>query len=193
MGEFFVYSFFLGTFFYLLPIFVGVDIYVNVRENKAWFALSVYGLRVFGGYAEIRKEGIAIHLTKKFAALIAYDKMGTTRKHFEITSGFQLYKFHQIVETGGADSIYGILLAAMLQSAGGATFSILRTKYPFLSLKNGTVLTEKASLKITLETITIFNGLILTLAITKKILEAIINWIRNKKLMESWKKQRSNS
>ena len=193
MGEFFVWSFFIGMFFFLFPIFLGADVYLDIRENRAYFALSFFGLRVFGGYGEVRPDGIAIHLTKKFAVFLPYDKMGDTRKYFEITDGFQLWKFHQIVETGGADTIYGILLAAILQSGGGAAFAVLRTKHPFLSLKNGTVLADQLCLKLTVETITVFNGLVLTIAFTKKTLEAILNWIRNKKLTASWKKQQSSS
>ncbi len=193
MGEFFIWSTFFGMLLFLFPIFVGLDVYLDLRENKASFAISTFGLRVFGGYAEVRREGIAIHLTEKFALLLTYDKMGDTRKYFEVTAGFQLYKLHQIVETGGSDKIYGVLIAALLQSGGGAAFAVLRTRHPFLSLKNGTVLADAPCLKLTFETITVFNGLVLTLAITKKIMEALLNWIRNKRLTASWKKQRSSS
>ena len=193
MGEFFVWSTFFGALIFFFPVFLGSDVYLNVRENKAYFALSVFGVRVFGGYGELYREGAAIHLTKKYAIFLPYDKMGDTRKYFEITDGFQLYKFHQIVETGGADTVYGVLLAAVLQAGGGAAFAYLKTKHPFLSLKNGTVLADEVCLKLTVETVTVFNGLVLTLAIAKKTLEAFLNWIRNKKLTASWKKQRSSS
>ena len=194
MGEFFIWSFFLGMVLFFFPIFVGMDIYVDVPKNRAWFALSVFGLRVFGGYGEVRKEGVAIHLTKKFAVIVDFIKMrDDTRKYFEITDGFQLYKLHHIVETGGAESIYGIMIAAALQSAGGAAFSVLRTRHPFLSLKNGTGLADHNGLKVSVEVITIFNGLVLTLAFTKKSLEALLNWIRNKKLTALWNARRNNS
>ena len=125
MGELFVYSAFLGIFFFLLPIFVRVDAYVDARENKLWFSLSLYRFfRVFGGYAELRREGLVLHLTEKKAVIVPFAQMGSTRKKFEITKGFQLYSFHQIVETGGASSPYGALIGAFFQSAAGqATLS----------------------------------------------------------------------
>lgn len=193
MGELFVWSTFLGALFFFFPVFVGFDVYTDVRENQASFALSLFGLRVFGGYAELKKDGVAIHLTEKFALLLAYDRMGDTRKYFEITDGFQLMKLHEIVETGGADTVYGIFLAALLQAGGGAAFAVLRTRHPFLSLKNGTVLSDKPCLKISFESVTLFNGLVLTLALTKKALEAWLNWIRNKKLTALWKRRRQSS
>lgn len=194
MGEFFVYGTFFGTLLFLLPVFVYVDVYFDLRGRKAWFSFSIYRfLRVFGGYAEVRKEGIALHLTKKFAILVRYADMGATKKKFEITKGFQLWKFHQTVETGGAGSPYAVLLAAAVQSAGGAAFSYLRTKHPFLSLKNITVFAERPCLKLSTQTATVFNGLVLLVAISKKILEALINWIRKSKSTASWKKQPSSS
>ncbi len=192
MGEFFVFSFFLGMLSFLFPLFLYIDIYLDVRENRAWFVLSFYKyFRVLGGYGEVRQDGLAFHITKKFAVLLPYEKMADTRKKFEVTKGFQLYRFHQLLETGGADSVYGVMLAAAIQATGGAVFSVLRTRHPFLSLKNGTVLTETTQLKLTLRTVAVFNGLVMTVAISKKILEAILNWIRKKRSTASWKKQRS--
>ena len=193
MGDFFVYSTFIGVLLFLFPVFLFVDSYVDVTKNRAWFSVSLYRfLRIFGGYGQLDREGIALHVTKKTAVFLPFDKMGDTRKKFEITKGFQLYIYHQIVETGGANSIYGIFLAAALQGAGGAAFSVLQTKHPFLSLKSSTVLSEKPCLKLTVRTAFIFNGLVLTIALIKKLLEALITWIKRKKSTASWKRQPSN-
>ena len=192
MGELFVISFFLGMLFFLFPVFVYTEGYLDIRENKAWFSIRLYKrFKIFGGYGQVGKEGIALHLTPKKAVIFYYDQMGDTRKRFEITDGFQLYRFHIIVETGGSQSPAGVLIASALQSIGSATFAVLRTKHPFLSLKNGTVLTEQPCLKVSLQTVTVFNGLVISMAFAKKILEAFINWIRKKRLTASSKKQRS--
>lgn len=192
MSEFFVISFFLGTLFFFFPVFVYADGYLDVRENKVWFSLSLFKrIKMFGGYGQLDREGVAIHLTKKKAIFAYYAQMADTRKKFEITDGFQLYVFHIIVETGGSQSPLGVLIASALQSAGGAVFAVLRTKHPFLSLKNGTVLADQPCLKISLHTVTVFNGFVVTMTITKKILEAIINWIRKRKSTASWKKRQS--
>ncbi len=194
MGELFIYSLFFGTLFFFFPIFVYVDGYVDAKENKCWFSVSLYRFfKVFGGYLQIKKEGIVFHLTKKKAVILPYKQMAATRKKFEITKGFQLWRFHQTIETGGAEKISGILIAAVLQSVGSAIFSAMQTAHPFLSLRNNTLLSETNNLKITLQAATVFNGLVLTIAITKKILEAIINWIKEKKSTTSWKKRQSSS
>ena len=114
------------------------------------------------------------------------------RKRFEITQGFQLYRFHQIVETGGEGNPTGVVIGAALQALSAQIFSVMQTNHPFLSLKNGVLLTETPNLKLTVQAVTIFNGLILSIAFGKKLLEAFLNWIRKKRLTASWKKQPSN-
>lgn len=193
MGEFFVWSTFAGFLFTFLPVFLWLDAYVDIPKNRAWFSLSLYRhLKLFGGYCQLDREGIAIHLTKKKAVFIPYDKMAETRVKLEITKGFQLWRFRQTVETGGSDNIAGVFIAAFLQSIGGGTFAYLKTKHPFLSLKNDTLLGEETCFKFSVETATVFNGFVLGMAFTKKILEAIINWIRKKGSTAFLKRQRSN-
>lgn len=193
MGELFVYSAFLGTLFFLFPVFVYVDAYVDAAENKCWFALSLFKFfKIFGGYLQIKKEGLVFHITKKKAVILPYKQMAPMRKKFEVTKGFQLYRFHQIVETGGEGSPQGVIVAAVLQSLSSQIFSVMQTLHPFLSLKNGVLLTENPRLKLSLQFVTVFNGLVLSIAIGKKLLEAFLNWIRKKRLIASWKKQLSN-
>ena len=193
MGEFVIYSLFFGILLFLFPIFIYIDAYVDVRENKCWFALSLFKfVKIFGGYLQIKKEGLVFHITEKKAVILPYKQMAPMRKKFEVTKGFQLYRFHQIVETGGEGQPSGVVIAAALQVASAQIFSVLETMHPFLSLKNGVLLTERAELKLSLQFVTVFNGLILSIAIGKKLLEAFLKWIRKKRLTASWKKQLSN-
>ena len=192
MGEFFIVSAFLGTLLFLLPLYVRVEAHLDVKENKCWFFVGLYRhIKIFGGYGQLKKDGIAVHITKKEAIFIPYAKMADTRKRFEIMQGFQLMNFYNILETGGADSVYGIMLGAVFNAATGSIFSLLQTKHPFLSLKNNLLLTDKAALKLTVQSEVVFNGLVLTIALTKKILEVIITWIKTKKSIASSKKQQS--
>lgn len=191
MGEFFIASVFFGVLLFLLPVYLRVDAYLDVKENKCWFAVSLYRLKIFGGYGELKREGIAIHVTKKKAILLPYAKMTETKQKFEITKGFQLIRFHIVLETGGADTVYGLMLGAAITAASGGVFSVLQTKHPFLSLKSNSLLCDRACVKLSLQADTVFNGLVLAIAIVKKLLEALINWIRTKKSTASWKKRQN--
>ena len=83
MGEFFIYSFFFGMLGFLFPVFVYLDGYADTSENKLWFSLSVYKFfKVFGGYAQIKKEGLVFHITDKKAIILPYAEMTDTRKKF---------------------------------------------------------------------------------------------------------------
>ena len=192
MGEFFIVSAFLGALLFIFPQYMRVEAHLDVQENKCWFFGGLYRhIKIFGGYGQLEPDGIALHITKKKAFFIPYDKMADTRKKFEITQGFQLLSFHQVLETGGAESVYGVMLGALSNSVTGTLFSVLQTRHPFLSLKNNLLLTNRSELKITLQSEVVFNGLVLTIALTKKLLEVIINWIRTKKSIASLKKRQN--
>ena len=192
MGEFFIVSAFLAALLFLFPLYVRAEAHLDVKENKCWFFVGLYRhIKIFGGYGQLGKDGIALHISKKKAIFIPYNKMGDTRKKFEITQGFQLLNFHQVIETGGAETMYAIMLGAAFNAISGSFFSVLRTKHPYLSLKNNLLLTHRAELKITLQSEVVFNGLVLAVALTKKLLEVIINWIRTKKSIASLKRRQN--
>ncbi len=193
MGELFVYAAFFGVLLYLFPVFLWAEVYADAGERKAWFSLSLFRIfRIFGGYAEVRKEGLALHLTEKKAVLLPYAAIGETRKKFEIAQGFQLWQFRQVVETGGAGKPYGVILAALIQTAAAQAFAILKTRHPFLSVRNSILLENRAVFKVSIETAVVFNGLVVTVTLIKKGLEVFLNWIRKKRSEASWKRQASS-
>ena len=193
MGEFFVYSFFFGTLLVLFPIFLDADVYLDAYENRGWFSLSLYHcFRLFGGYAQLRREGVVFHLSKKKAIILPYSGMADARKKFEVTKGFQLMCFHQILEVGGAQNASSALFASVFSSASGTAFAILHEKYPFLSFRNTAVLHHERCLKGCIRITAVMNGLVLVVALTKKILEELIKWMKKRKSMYSWKKLQKN-
>ena len=192
MGELFVYLLLFSVAGLIFPVYVHADVYADLGENKCWFAVGLYKhLKLFSGYFRFRKEGIALHLSRKKAILLPYGKMADTRKQFEITKGFQICRFHQIVEVGTLGSGAGIAIAALVQALSAQVFSVLQTDHPFLSLRNSTLLTEQRSLKTSFQSVLVFNGLVLAVAMSKKILEALLNWIRRRKSKALWKKRHS--
>ena len=194
MGEFFVYSFFFGALFTFLPVFVYADFYLDVAVNKGWFSLSLYHrLRLLKGYAQLRREGIVFHLTKKKAFILPFAEMSSARKKFEITQGFQPWRFHQVLEMGGAEDVRMCMIAAAIRTFGGALYGIAKEKYATISLQNNVILYEESRLRVSVQTATIFNGLVLSMALGKTILEGIIEWMRKKRSTASWKRRQRSS
>lgn len=193
MGEFFVYSFFFGTLLMLFPVFVDADIYLDARENRGWFSLSLYHfLRLFGGYAQLRQEGIVFHLSKKKAIVLPYGEMSNARKKFEITKGFQLMRLHQLLETGGAQNAKSILLAAILSALGGTAYAFLREKHAALSFQSRVIFYNRPCLKASIGVTAVMNGLVIGIALAKKTMEGFIKWMRKRKSTVSLKKLRKN-
>ncbi len=193
MGEFFIWGTFLGVFLFFVPVFAYVDFFADARGNKLYFCISLFRIfRIFGGYGELRKGGIAVHLTKKYALFLPYGELANTRKKFEITKGFQLWRLHQIVEIGGIDKAAAILIGAAIEGTFGGVYGYVHTLYPFVSMKNSTLFSKEPCLKVTNQTAVVFNGLVLAVALAKKALEALINWIRTKKSTVLWKKRLKN-
>lgn len=193
MGEFFVYSFFAGAVLLLFPVFLYADIYADLTENRAWFCISLFHkIKLFGGYAQVKAEGFVFHLTKRKAVLLPFSELSAARKRFEITKGFQLWRFHQIVETDGANQPKGVMIAALLCLATGTAFSVLHEKHAFLSLKSRALLHNEPCLKISLRAAMVMNGLVLAIALAKKLLEGVIEWTKKRKSTASWRKLRKN-
>lgn len=194
MGEFFVYSFFFGALLTFFPVFVYADLYLDVAANRGWFSLSLYQrLRLVKGYAEVRREGIVLHLTKKKAYLLPFSEMASARKKFEITQGFQPWRFHQVLELGGADDVRMCMVAAAIRAIGGTLYGIAKEKYAAISLQNNVILYHEARLRISAQAATVFNGLVLSMAVGKKFLEGIITWMKERRSTALWKRRRRSS
>ena len=191
MGGSFVYSFFAGAALLLFPVFLYTDAYADLARNRVWFCISFYHkIKLFGGYAELRREGILFHLTKKKAVLLPFAGVSAARKRFEITKGFQLVGFHQIVETDGANAPKGVMIAAAVSAVTGAAFCVLRETQGVLSLKSRVLLHREPCLKLSVRSAVAFNGLTLAIALLKKALEVFLAWIQKKRSTRSCKKRR---
>ena len=179
---------FVGFLSFLFPIFLNLNAFVDGKEKKGCFGIYLFRFfKIYGGYATLYKEGIAFHLTKKKAVLLPYKELGNTRKKFEITDGFQVYSYHQIVEIGNRENVGGaVLAAAFIESLAGALFARFFAEKKYLSLKSGVMLTpESDTLKVSVSMTAIFNLLVLSMASTKILLEKVIEYERKRKKQKS--------
>lgn len=175
---------FVGFFIFLFPIFINVNAFIDVKNKKGCFGIYLFRfIKIYGGYATLYKEGIAIHLTENKAVLLPFNEMADTRKKFEITDGFQIVSYHQVVEIGNRENTGGALMAAVAAEAvSGALFSFFFAKKKYLSLKSGTLLlSDKNELKVSANLKTVFNVLVLSMAAIKIILEKVLHHERKRK------------
>ena len=72
MDELYVCILSVGTaaFVLLFPIAADLNFHLDAAERKLYFGILLYrNIRLFGGYMEPRREGIAVHLSRKKAIL----------------------------------------------------------------------------------------------------------------------------
>jgi len=166
----------------LVPIAVRLDGYADFGNNKYCFSMRLYGkLTLLGGYAQLKPNGIVVHISDKKAIYMKYLQMMSAREKFEIFQGFRMTEFRQILELKSAEGQCNYLAAMLFLVTNSVACSLLKARYPHLSLKNDLLLTESGDTKLTVSAVTVFNFAILIVAIGKKLMEALINWNRERK------------
>ena len=193
MGEFFLYSFFAAALLLIFPVIADVDLYFDAAENRGWFSVSLYHkIRLYGGYAELRREGAVFHLTKKRAVILPYSGFPEVGKKFEITRGFQLMRLHQVLETGGAQDARGMWFAAVFSALGGAIYAYLKEDQPFLSFRSRAICHSQRCLRGCLQLSAAMNLLVLFIALMKKLTEVLLIWIKKRRSTVSLRKLQKN-
>ena len=98
-----------------------------------------------------------------------------------------------VLELGGADDVRMCMVAAAIRAIGGTLYGIAKEKYAAISLQNNVILYHEARLRISAQAATVFNGLVLSMAVGKKFLEGIITWMKERRSTALWKRRRRSS
>ncbi len=165
----------IATFFF--PFYIQMDAHYDVNRKKLGFSASLFGfIKLVGGYIGTYKGGISLHLTKKRAVLVAYNKINSERKRFSFMKTFRLVSLKQTVETG-AEYLF---LSTIVQTTIKAIFVARRGKkeafYSNLWLNDGDLL------RISVNAVLYFNLFILIKNFIKFIKEKLaILWQKKTK------------
>lgn len=103
MGKFFLpLGIVFGIVFLLFfPIFLEFNVFADVKRKTFSFSLYVDKIfRAIGGYATAYKGGICLHVGKKKAILLPFNKVDAERKKFSFTNAFQSVSFFIATQTG---------------------------------------------------------------------------------------------
>ena len=165
----------------LLPIAADLNFHLDAAERKLYFGILLYGnIRLFGGYMEPRREGIAVHLSRKKAVLFPYAQMLKTRPDLNKLHGFRLKRFTQVIELGATDRAGILMLAAALVNAapilGNAAREALGCR-----LRSDILICKKDAFRLTAAANVRFRLLTLLILFIKIALEAFISWLKTNK------------
>ena len=180
MGRLFLRAFFilisiiLALFF---PIFLEGNAHYDMNRKKLGFCIYAFGvIKLIGGYIGVYTGGIALHIGKKKAILMPYNKINSARKRFSFIKTFRFLSLKQTVETG-AEYMFVCTLAQTLIKA-------------LYFIKGGNIDTFKSNLwlndgdmlRVSIRVVAYFNLFILCknfLIFLKE--KAVILWQKNKK------------
>ena len=175
---------FLRLFFILIaviaviffPFFIKTDAHYDMNRKKLGFSVSLFGMfKLLGGYIGTYNGGIAVHLSKKRAVLIAYNKLNSERKRFSFIKTFRLVSLKQTVETGAEYLFLSTLTQTIIKAVFVAKKGKNRAFCSNLWLNDGDLL------RISLNAVLYFNLFILTKNFIKFIKEKITLLCQKKK------------
>lgn len=180
-------SYFIGIVIlaavFLFPIFINGYVFWDSEKKKAGFAVYLAGIvKLLSGYAQLYGEGIAFHITRKTAILLPYADILAARKKFEITRGFVICRYRQIIELGGENyAAAAVALSLIMRKITDLVFRFLQRKKD-VNLGGDVVLDmNRSGVRVTVSAVIAFNLLILAVAAVKIILERILEYGRKRK------------
>lgn len=167
----------------LFPVYVDVYLYADRRDAKLGFALYLYDcVRILGGYARPYPAGVAFHLSEKRAFLLPYREMLSARKNFEITKGFSVCRYRQVIELGGAENAAGALMAgALLGKTADVLFADVRRRSDAVLASDILVNMGRQGGRVAVNVTVVFDLLIVLIAVGKLILEKVLCYGRKGK------------
>jgi hypothetical protein len=177
-----VYGAFFGAMLLLFPIFLSVDVYLDVKQGKLFCVFRLFGkITAFGGYVTLEKKGIFLHVSPEKALFFPFAEMKS--KRFEMTAGFQTYVLKTTIEIGYADHpLAALSFASFLQAVTAAIVPVVKSKKGYITVKNTVFLSEGVrGVRLTTHYVTVFNQLTVLIAAVKFILEEIIQLWQAKK------------
>ena len=172
---FFVIAFLIVVMILFFPIYLETDAHYDMNRRKLGFAVYVYKrIPLVGGYISTYPGGIALHISKKKAILIPYEKLNSERKKFSIVKTFRLKSFNLTTETGAEYLFFTAFAHAFLRTV----FFIKGGEKEYI--ENNLWLTDGDVLRISLNSLLYFNLYILLKSFIKFCKEKIQIYVGKK-------------
>ena len=116
MGRLFLFTeiFSIVLIILFLPVFISGNLHFDIKRNKYAFCLKLYEkIRIFGGYATLYSEGIALHVSDKKAILLPYTEIDSRRKQFSFVNAFEPISIKIVLESS-AERLFPLSLLVSL-------------------------------------------------------------------------------
>ncbi len=161
----------------IFPIFISMEIYLSKTDKKAYFGIYAFGfIRLFGGYAQVLKDGFVIHLTDNKAIFIPFKKTIGLQKSFKPLKDYHIIRFYTLTEIGSSGDLTAPLFAGFIFSYLNAfTDWFFRSGKPYLKIKNDLdIYSGEEKFNVYVHSVIVFNLLMIIISIIKIVAEKII-------------------
>lgn len=174
---------FLIFAFLFLPVFIKIGLVFSKTAKKLYFGIYLFGVfTVLSGYAELKKDGIYVHLSPKKAYYFAYKKLLSVKNSIKPLKDFQIIEVKTCIDLGSEWDFFNVLLFGYLHNLTTQTLkNFFCDRKPYLVLDNKINLTNENKCNFYAEIKVLFNFLLVILEIFKFLSEKIINVFRQQK------------
>ena len=168
----------------IFPIYLNGYLYFSLDVKKLFFSIKLFkAIKLFSGYAELRKEGIFIHLTRKKAILIPYSSLTSMKKKVKPLKDYHIIKWEFEADLGMENNTLFALETAFFINYFTSFINWLTSNIkPYLIIKNNVnVYDSKNVLRLYFYGTVLLNSLMILLSLVKILLEKIIYALSNGK------------
>ncbi len=167
----------------IFPIFFNIDIKYNKADKKVFYRINIFKITILNGYVELIKEGIAIHLTKRKAIIIPFNKMFEMRNKVKPLKDYHIIKLKLNIKFGIEESmIVPIALSFLSNYVLQVVKWFLFNKKPYVKLlTNFSVYENDDVLDLVTNATVVFNLLMVVISFIKIGVEKIYYAVQNRK------------
>lgn len=174
----------LVSIFIIFPLFLNIYVYFSINEKKLYISINLYKIiKIFGGYCELIKEGIVIHLTKNKAIIIPISTIFKLKNKVKPLKDYHIIKWNSKIELGRENKVLSsISIAFIINYIYNFIEWVMLNRKPYVKIENKINIYESQNtFKLYFSCAVVLNMLMIILSIIKILVEKFIYAISNRK------------
>ncbi len=169
-----IWLFLIGNFLFFMPIFLSVYSFFDFKEEKLYFNLKVFWVKIICGCAFISGDNVIIYLNYKKAVFLKLSDTLKKQKKFFKAKPYSILAFKTKTIIPLNNEFY-IFFAALQFALNKTVLPIIKNEKNFLRIKNDILFSKKRKEGlIFLKAFATMNLFSINMFLTKKIMEKLI-------------------
>jgi len=168
----------------IFPLFISVKACIIFNDKKLYFTLQLFGfIKLLGGYVELGKDGLIIHLSKNKAIIIEKKNLLSVGKKFKPLKDYHVIKFVFLLEIGAKNrELIALESAFIVNYISEIAKWIIYNKKPYVNYSgNVNMYQDTDNINIFIDTVFLLNLLMILLSLIKIIWEKMIYALSRRK------------